>query len=119
MVTVRNDGTTSRTPAIAARWMASARAIACAFTAASMRSSNSTTSAESPAATVRILRERVEKAAMNAAEAAVRHHDDEIALPVLVDDGRHNRVERLRGTRRPGPRAQRADQLRQRQPLGF
>src|SRR5215831_13182516 len=105
MVTVRNDGTTSRTPAIAARWMASARAIARAFTAASMRSANSTTSPESPAATIRMLRERVEEPAVNAAEAPVRHHDDEVALPVLVDDGRHDCIERLGGARRPAVRA--------------
>src|SRR5438034_10627332 len=93
--------------------------MACALIDGSIRSSNSTTTAESPAVTIRMLIQRVEQLTMNAAEAAVRHHDDEVAVAMLADDRGDNVVERVGGACRLALRSQRLHELRQRQPLGF
>src|SRR6266513_5898871 len=92
--------------------------MACALIDGSIRSSNSTTTAESPAVTIRMLIQRVEQLTMNAAEAAVRHHDDEIAFTMLAHDRRDDVVERVGGARRLSLRSQRFHELGQRQPLG-
>src|SRR5437870_13285918 len=91
--------------------------MACALIDGSIRSSNSTTIAESPAVTIR-MRQRVQELPMNAAEAAVRHHDDEVAVAMLADDRGDDVVERVGGPRRLALRSQRPDELRQRQPPG-
>src|SRR6266567_568856 len=125
--------------------MASATEIARALTAGSIRSSNSTTSAESPAGTTRksitpnalsagagntgspLARlfplasvdraERPQQLLMDPAESAVRHQDDEIALSMLANDRADNPVEGFGFAGAAATAGQIADKLRNRQPL--
>src|SRR3989441_871544 len=176
--TDRKDGTTSRTPEMFAACTASANATVRALTMGSIRSSNSTTRAESPAGTIRhrlasftargappplghpsahspragdpaararrlgsrlaSLRrvtptrrprwgprrlaraagaERLKKFLMDAAEAAVRHEDDQVAGPMLARDGLDDVVDRLRLARLLTAAVEIADELRNREPL--
>src|SRR5687767_6595692 len=89
--------------------------------AASIRSSNSITSAESPALTMRkslfTAGERLQQLLVNPSEAAVRHQDDEIARLTFGDDRVHDRLNRLRRACRLAVRLQIADEHRHRQPF--
>src|SRR5690242_11025537 len=85
-----------------------------------MRSSNSTTTAASPARTMRKespLTERANQFLMDPAEAAVRHQDNPIPGPVFPRQRRDDVVDRCRLARRLAACVEILYELRHRQPL--
>src|SRR5258708_4698280 len=116
-------------------WIASAHAIVRAFTAGSIRSSNSTITADSPAGTMRYAvdigrppggseralasAERAQQFLMDAAETAVRHQHDEVPRSMLFRDAGDDVVDRVGFASGLAARVQIADELRHREAFGL